>query len=193
MVSSLEELEQELLSPVGAIPIKKVSYTHDAMIDLLIGNPAISQGELAREFGYTQAWVSNIIGSDAFQARLAARKEELVDPSIRATVDERFRGLVLRSMEVVQEKLAKPSHLIPDNLVLRSLELSTKALGYGASRESLPAQPTAVDHLAHLANRLIDLRSNVMNGGQNGEEAIQGEFHKVEIVPGSKPPSGESS
>ena len=37
--------------------IKKLSYTHDAMIDHLVANPAISQGQLAGLFGFTQGWV----------------------------------------------------------------------------------------------------------------------------------------
>lgn len=171
--------------------LKKVSYTHDAMIDLIIENPAIMQGDLAKAFGYTQAWVSNIIASDAFQARLAERRDELTDPSIRATIEERFKALVLRSFEIVQEKLARPAHLIPDNFALRTMELSTKALGYGASKEIVQApQASATDHLAHLANRLIDLQSNVRK--QHGEEnIIEGEVVSGQVRR-SEPLEGQS-
>lgn len=109
--------------------IKKINYSHDAMIDLIVANPGVSQGELARAFGYTEGWVSQVIASDAFQSRLAARKDELIDPTIRATIEERFKGLVYQSLAVLRRKLeTNPT----DDLVLRSVEIASKALGYGA-------------------------------------------------------------
>lgn len=126
--------------------ITKVSYTHDAMIDMIVADPCISQMELAARFGYTAGWVSQIIASDAFQARLAERTGDLVDPRIRATVEERFRGIVLRSLEILREKLDRPATAIPDNLALRAVELSSRALGYGA-REAQPAAPPVSMHV----------------------------------------------
>lgn len=116
----------------GRPTLGKVRYTHDAMIDQIIENPWVSQNELAAIFGYSPGWISTIIASDAFQEKLAARKDELVDPRIRATVEERFRGLVLRSMEVLQEKLSLPAHQIEAKVALATLETASRALGYGA-------------------------------------------------------------
>lgn len=111
--------------------IAKVRYTHDSMIDQIIANPTISQGEIAATFGYTQSWVSTIFSSDAFQARLAQRKDEIVDPAVRQTLDEKFKALVYQSFEVLQRKLeVNPS----DDLALGVMNAATKALGYGASR-----------------------------------------------------------
>lgn len=112
--------------------LAKVRYTHEAMIDLVIANPWISQNEIAKHFGYSVPWVSVVFCSDAFQERLAQRKDELVDPQIRATLDERFKGLVYQSMELLKEKLNRPAHQVPDELVLQTLEIASKAAGYGA-------------------------------------------------------------
>lgn len=110
--------------------IQKVRYTHDAMIDMIVANPWISQGELARNFGYTEGWVSQVIASDAFQARLAERKNELVDPHLRATIEERFKGLVVRSIEILMRKLEQDK--VSDETALKALEIASKAAGYGA-------------------------------------------------------------
>lgn len=112
--------------------IQKIRYSHDAMIDMIVANPWISQGELARNFGYTEGWVSQVIASDAFQARLAERKNDLVDPHLRATIDERFKGLVVRSIEILMRKLDKPEGQISDETALKALEIASKAAGYGA-------------------------------------------------------------
>jgi transcriptional regulator with XRE-family HTH domain len=138
--------------------IAKVSYTHDAMIDMIIAAPSISQNELAARFGYTAAWISQIISSDAFQSRLADRRDEIVDPAIRASVEEQFKGLVFRSLDILRAKLSKPAEAIPDNLALRSLELSSRALGYGVKTEAPPVPPGDVTvHLNIMGERLVDL------------------------------------
>lgn len=118
------------LAPLKKDAIQKVRYSHDAMIDLIVANPWVSQGELARTFGYTEGWVSQVIASDAFQSRLAERKNELVDPTIRATIEEKFKGLVERSYQVLLKKLEANS--VSDETALRTLEIASRAAGYGS-------------------------------------------------------------
>ncbi len=100
------------------------------MIDLVLQNPMISQNDLAEHFGYSAAWTSIIFNSDAFQARLAARKEEIIDPLIRGRIEEAIKGLVGQSVEILREKLAgaNPS----TDLALEVFKASTRAAGYGA-------------------------------------------------------------
>lgn len=117
--------------------IVKVNYSHDALIDELIANPMISQGDLAIKFGYSPGWISQVINSDAFQARMAARKGDLVDPLVTRSVEERLRAAASRSLDVVMEKLdAGPSA----DFALSVAKASTAALGYGA-RDRGPGGP----------------------------------------------------
>lgn len=134
--------------------IQKIGYTHDAMIDLLIAHPAISQNALAARFGYTAAWVSQIMSSDAFQARFAARRAELVDPKIKEAIDAGYDTIIQLSQEHLLRRLAKDNP--SDNLVLRSLELSSRARGHGQAAQ--PTQPGDVHlHLEGLAVNMTDL------------------------------------
>ena len=126
-------------SAAGAI--QRVSYTHDALIDMIIANPAISQGGLAKAFGYTQGWLSRVMNSDAFQARLAARKTEVVDPQLVLSIDEKLRALASKSLDVVLDKLAVTQN--PDT-ALKALEVTSKALGYGARQQNLNVQQNFV-------------------------------------------------
>lgn len=111
--------------------IRKARYSHDAMIDLLIAEPSIRQNDLAAIFDRTPAWVSIVINSDAFQARLESRREELVDPQIVASIRDRISAVATASLDKILEKLSGP---LPstDSFLLESAKLSTKALGYGA-------------------------------------------------------------
>lgn len=117
----------------AAKTLKRVRYSHDAMIDLVIANPMISQNEIAKFFEYTPGWVSRIMCSDAFNARLAERRDELVGTVLSVNIEERFAALAMRSLDVLQEKLEAAA--VPADLALRTLEVSSKAMGYGARKE----------------------------------------------------------
>jgi len=100
------------------------------MIDLVLQNPTISQNQIAEHFGRTPSWVSIIFNSDAFQARMAMRKEEIVDPLVRGRVEEAIKGLVSRSVDILREKLDNPN--TSTDLALEVFKASTRAAGYGA-------------------------------------------------------------
>ena len=125
--------------------VAKLSYSHQDMIDTIIAQPGISQGELAARYGFTQGWICNVMASDAWKSAMAARREEILDPQLRLTVDERFRALTTRSLERLMEKLDAP-------------QLGAKAMGVGGN--AAPPAPTS-DHLAHLAERLLALQAQV--------------------------------
>lgn len=125
----------------AALAIDRVKYTHDAMIDLIIASPAIKQNDIAKHFGYTVGWVSRVMNSDAFLARLAQRKADLVDPAIGLSIDERLRAVAAKSLDVVLEKL----ELVPSfEQAMEAAGMATKALGYGARQNNLNVQQNFV-------------------------------------------------
>jgi hypothetical protein len=95
------------------------------MIDLILAEPSVKSGELAALFGYSAAWVSRILASDSFQARLAARKAALIDPSITRRLDERFRAIAVQSTEVLQQRLDAEEGAA---LALDALSVATSAM-----------------------------------------------------------------
>jgi hypothetical protein len=142
--------------------IAKVNNTHDAMIDLMIAEPTITQAELARKLKYTQPWVSRIIASDAFQARLESRRAELVNPVIAQNVEQRIQGLAMLSLDILEEKLAATKN--PD-LAIKAFELSTKAAGYGARKDNVGVQNNFVVHLPNKIESPMDWASAHKPGG----------------------------
>ena len=116
--------------------IEKLSYSHKAMIDLLVANPMISQGELARAFGYTQAWISRILRSDSFREQLALRTSEMVDPLVLQSIEQRFEALVTQSLDILEQKLSREAQPSAD-LALKAAELGSRALGYGARQGNI--------------------------------------------------------
>lgn len=140
--------------------IKKISYTHDAMVDMILARPTISGNELAVIFDRTPAWISIIRASDAFQARLAARRTEVVDPMIQEEIEARFKLVTQRSLEVIQEKLAAPSVAVDPVFALKAAELGMKGMGIGQPRPDA-GNGSQEDRLSRLAERLTGLLGSV--------------------------------
>lgn len=125
---------QDYFHPTPELPLQRIKWTHDLVIDVLVQNPHWTHRELAAHFGYTPSWVYTVTQSDAFQAKLAERRDEILDPRVKADIEARFRALASHSLDRLHEKLENPN--ASDNLVLRSVEVAAKALGLGARAPS---------------------------------------------------------
>jgi hypothetical protein len=154
------------LSPPERITSK--SLTYDQIVDeLLLSPPGETQGALAKRLGYTQSWLCTLMASDAFQAKLHERIEKSVEPERQAafklrfaSIEEEARGILKNSLRLLAEKLEQPAELIPPQLVIKSVEVTSKLLGYGA--RDVPGTPQRVDMHLHLHQ----LRENLMNLNQ---------------------------
>lgn len=151
----------------AATALARVRYTHDAMIDLILTEPGISQNKLAAIFGYKPPWVSRVLNSDAFNARLAERKTEVVDPAILMGFDERLKAMAMQSLDIVVEKLSMSTGGSFDN-AMKALELSTRALGYGAKQQNVNVQQNFV---VALPAKINDATAWAEKGRQTGAEA----------------------
>lgn len=158
---------------VRGAAVAKMRYSHDDMIDFIIANPGVSQGAIAARYGYTQAWVSLVMSSDAWKSAMAKRREELVDPTLLATINERFAAMTERSLQRLMEKLDAP--VVSDNVVLKAVELGAKAMGVGGN--AVPPPPA--DRLDLLAERLLALQARVRNGTLIQGVTFDGEAEQV--------------
>ena len=169
MVEELEQLPVNHAPTMGAL--QKVSYTHLDMIDYMLCNPACSLSDLAMRYGYTAAWISNVRASDAWKAAFAKRRAETTDDIVEGTIKERMEGITMLSLERLQEKLEAP--VVSDNVVLKAVELGAKGMGLGGNAPV--SQVPAADHLAQLANRLIDLQDGIRSKVIEGTVIKEGE------------------
>lgn len=168
-LTSGDQLLKELAGPPATLAadraatmgrLKRCSYTHDSMIDLIIEHPEYTQEQIAAHYGYTPPWISNILASEAFQSKMALRREQIIDPELKATIKERFEALVIRSLAVLQNKLAQP--VVSDTVAIRCAELGAKALGVGGHAPPKPPE-SSEDRLERLAKRLM-----ILNGASKG-------------------------
>jgi hypothetical protein len=125
--------------------IAKVRYTHDAMIDAILAEPSIKQNDLAVLFDRTPGWISLIINSDAFQARLEERRGEVIDPTLVASHKERISALADVSLQRLMDRVGGPAQLVSDDFMLQTAKFATTALGYGARSPSGGGESTQVN------------------------------------------------
>lgn len=118
-----------------------IPYTHDALIDAMIMNPSMSRTELGAMFGFTSQWVYSVTNSDGFRARYEARRKEVVNPEIVASVKERFDALASQSIDVIAHRLTASNDPL---LALKTLEISAKASSYGARNEAVTVNQSFV-------------------------------------------------
>ena len=128
-------------------------YTPQAMVQLMVDHPDWGHKELAEAFGRQPSWTSAVLASDAFQQALDTRRHEVADPSLSATMEERFKGLAIRAATVLQEKLN--SQGVSDLVVLKAAELGIKALGMGNKQPDHPQLPGSSNSSESVAEKLL--------------------------------------
>lgn len=117
--------------------IRKLSWWHESIIDWMLLHPEGRLGDCAREFDCTQTWLSVIVNSDLFRARLAMRRAELAG-EIGATVIDRLSGIAGQALESIAEKIERERTKLPMGELRETATMALNALGYGA--RSSPAQ-----------------------------------------------------
>ncbi len=119
--------------------LAKLSAMHEQIALWLVENPAGRQGDCARAFGMTQGWMSQIIASDLFQARLASLRDQEMEIGV-LSIRERMAGLALQALEQMTDRLEAEQdleriHKVADGML--------KRLGYGEGRGTLALQVQA--------------------------------------------------
>lgn len=165
-----------LPATVGAQHIQKLRYSHEAMIEMIVAEPSVKQNELARRFGMTASWISTVLNSDAFQVKLHERMAE-VWGEFSVPLQEQMKGLMARSMEILREKLDRHQSVIPDQLALRTFELTSRAAGYGA-RDTAIVQVNVTQKLDDNADQLVHLlrrkKAQVLDGEATSIPDLEG-------------------
>lgn len=91
-----------------AATLANIRYPHEEIIDQILVNPMITQRELARRVGRSEYWMSCIVNSDAFKQRLSERKEELVDPLITASIEQRLTAVAEMALDRLMDEIERP-------------------------------------------------------------------------------------
>jgi hypothetical protein len=158
------EMPLRQIAPVPPKGPKVLTNVHRAMVDTILARPDITMAELGEQYGISATWTNMIINSVAFKRQLEKRRDEVINPIIIASTEERLQAVVNRSLDVIHEKLSKNPDQVSDTLALRALELSSKAMGMGQIKAATVVIES--NHLDNLAKRLVALRPRTTSQGE---------------------------
>lgn len=110
--------------------VARLNHRHEQIVNWLILNPERSLGECAAAFGYTQAWISQLIHSDMFQARYREACAEVGELAVH-TIHNRLSNLTVAAIEKSLEKIETGA--ATERFLGDTLRTSLQALGYSGS------------------------------------------------------------
>lgn len=157
----------ELIRREGVVK-GQLTYTHKAMMDLILANPTMPMEELAEHFGVTKAWAKKVTMSDAFQGLLDKRREEIINPIISESVTEKIRGLTNNTLDMLNTRVelgvVKTTELIEiARMGLTSqglLDTSDKVVNNNQFVVAMPSKVTDADEWA----KQVNPNQEVING-----------------------------
>lgn len=124
------------------VQIQTLSIRHEAILDYLLANPNYKLGSVAAYFQVSQAWLSVIIHSDAFQAKLKERTEEIFSTTVMP-LRSKILGIAHVGVEKLGETLEHSSALTDKDFIVSTTDMLLKNLGFtpkgGPSAASLSA------------------------------------------------------
>jgi hypothetical protein len=142
--------------------IKNISIKHDAIMDFLMANPAMKLGDVATHFQVTQPWLSCIIHSDIFQARLK-EKSDVAFHSTVLPLREKMIGVAHMALDKLADVLPKETET---KVIASTAEGLLDRLGFGSKQS--PMQP----------GTNVNLQVNVLRSELDEARALLGKAQK---------------
>lgn len=128
-VQALQDSEANTKAPAPRTQLLNVSHVHDAIMNWMIANPERSLRECAQAFGYTQSWLSTMIHSNLFQARLK-EKQEQVFSGIAVSINEKLAAGADIGVTKLVEKLETSED---PRFIKETTQMMLEKLGFGAA------------------------------------------------------------
>lgn len=120
--------------------IAKINPVHQQLADWLLAEGGTTRGwnrKAADKFGYTQAWISTIYHSDAFQDYYNARAAEF-GKTAAAGLADKINGLAGQAIDALAERLETQGDTLPISQVIAIADLATKRAGFGDGGPQAP-------------------------------------------------------
>jgi hypothetical protein len=158
-----------------SVQIQTLTPRHDAIITFLVANPAMKKGDVARRFGVSPAWLSTVINSDVFQAKLRERQDEFFSAATEST-----REKLSRLANETLDKLIEKVEVETETSEIRAMAtLALDRLGYnafGGPGQALAGAGGNVQNNFFIGverDTLARARERIFN--RQGNQAIEGE------------------
>lgn len=123
--------------------IARLSTSHEMLMNWLVLNPEKSQRECADHFGYTQAWVSQIVHSDIFQHALK-EKQLAIGLRVADSIPARLRKAADIALDKLTDHLEKNED---PEFILDATDRILHRMGYAPASARNPAGSPSGNHI----------------------------------------------
>jgi hypothetical protein len=159
------EAQNRSATRLGPRPeLKSVSHVHESVMNWMIANPQRSLAACAQEFGYTQAWLSTMIHSNLFQARLREKQDVLFGDLATSLNDKLAAGADIGVTKLVSQlERSEDPKFIKDTTTMM-----LDKLGFGASARlgtpnTIHNAPVQQNYYMASAADLAEARGRIMS------------------------------
>ena len=131
-------------------------------MDWMLENPGGALRDCAVYFGYTQAWVSTVIHSDIFQAKLRERRGD-IEAVVAADIPAKLRAVADIALEKLAAQLESSDNA---GFIHETADMVLNRLGYGPKSSPGPVGGVNVQQNNFFVPRevLAELRGRIMEG-----------------------------
>lgn len=165
------------------------SPTHDQIALWLLQNPGPRlSSRCAEHFGYSLPWISTIINSDAFRARLSD-VQALADAAVAIDIPAKLRGVAGLALDALAEQLdeaAKDGSMVHRGFVAETADMALHRLGYAPQK----AAPTLVGQLTvNQKNNFVSVAASDLALARQHLGSLAQVPAALEVLPADTPPS----
>lgn len=114
---------------------RRAKMWHDALIDILLVEPTLTQKEAAARLGRSEVAVSYVMGSDLWKARYEARRV-LINETLAHAISSKLTRLAVDAIEITHEKLKLQRDKLPFEDLVDVTDKTLARLGYGAKQNN---------------------------------------------------------
>lgn len=146
---------------------------HLAIMDFMLAHVTLPYGQIAARFGVTPAWLSTVVNSDLFQAKLNERRS-LMENRQRELMGEKLLTIADKSLNALNDALDDEEVGVKTKLEISKTALA--ALGYlGSGKHQESRQQGSVTNVAVSVSVADDAiraaRERLLSGAQSGRIA----------------------
>jgi hypothetical protein len=176
-------MRERFLAAMGDTPpapkptIKTCNFSHDQIALWMIANPSGKLGDCAREFDYSQSWLSIIIHSDAFQARYEELRKQ-ADASVIHDIPAKMRGVASLALDALADQIetaAADNTVAPRDFLLRTSDSLLTKLGYGAQKNITVHAPGENVKVTVVDSATLERARAKLQAQRQDEKEVQGE------------------
>lgn len=164
---------------MAGVPPAKVRYGHQAIADLMITHPGMSQNEIAAYVGVTPAWLSTVVCSDLFQQYYRERRAEY-ETGLNDAVRDRLAVTTLNALDKLNEVLDVPLEELDPRIVVDAADKLLRS-GIGAQAKAAHIAPLVLNgptvinqNILAAAREAREKHLNAASQSSVGEAKVEG-------------------